>query len=79
MVQIRDNEPNAMKTSECICTNLIIVSNTLLIGLNIKFCKIFSKKNICSSLAFQLTSLYLTKSRLSVSNTEILCEEHVKL
>ena len=60
-------------------TNLIIVSNTLLIGLNIKFCKIFSKQNICSSLAFQLTSLYLTKSRLSVSNTEILCEEHVKL
>ena len=51
--------------------NFTVLSTTLLIGLNIKFYKIFAKK--------QLSNVLLTKSHLSLSNTEILCDQlHVK-
>ena len=51
--------------------NFSILSTTLLIGLNIKFLRIFAKQ--------QLTNFLITKSCLSLSNTEILREElHVK-
>ena len=48
--------------------NITIVSTTLLIGLNIKSYEIFA----CILIPFSLT-------RLSQSNTEILCAERVKL
>ena len=47
--------------------NFTVLSTTLLIGLNIKFYKVFAKK--------QLSNVLLTKSRLSLSNTEILCDQ----
>ena len=36
-------------------------------------------KAACLLIPFFLFNFYLTKSRLSLSNTEILCAEHVKL
>ena len=56
--------------------NFTIVSTTLLIGLNIKFYEIFTKQHIYHPLFS--TNFLTTKSRLSLSNTEILYEEHVK-
>ena len=55
--------------------NITIVSTTLLIGLNIKSYEIFA----CILIPFFLTNLVIAKSRLSQSNTEILCAERVKL
>ena len=56
--------------------NFTIVSTTLLIGLNIKFYEIVA----CTILIpFFLASFLVAKSRLSQSNTEILCAEYVKL
>ena len=48
--------------------NFTIVSTTLMIGLN-----------IYKTPGFLLTNFLTTKFLLSLSNTEILCEEHVKL
>ena len=47
--------------------NFTIVSTTLMIGLNIKKIPCF------------LTNFVTTKSLLNLSDTEILCKEHVKL
>ena len=75
-MQIRRREPNTMSTSECQKgANITIVSTTLLIGLNIKSYEIFA----CILIPFFLTNLVIAKSRLSQSNTEILCAERVKL
>ena len=57
---------------------LTIVSTTLLIGLNIKFYEIFSKA-ACILIPCSLANFLITESLLSLSNTENLCEEHVKL
>ena len=75
-MQIRRREANTMSTSECQkVANITIVSTTLLIGLNIKSYEIFA----CILIPFFLTNLVIAKSRLSQSNTEILCAERVKL
>ena len=75
-MQIRRREPNAISTSEGQKgVNITVVSTTLLIGLNIKSYEIFA----CILIPFFLTNLVIAKSRLSQSNTEILCAERVKL
>ena len=61
------NEPVGMQKDD----NFSILSTTLLIGLTLNFYEIFAKQ--------QLTNFLITKSCLSLSNTEILHEElHVK-
>ena len=50
----------------------------VLIGLNIKFYEISAKQHVYESLFF-LSHFLITNSRLSLSNTEIVCADHVKL
>ena len=65
-----------MSTSGCKkVLTLLSASTTLLIGLNMKFYEIVA----CILISFFLASFLVAKSRLSQSNTEILCAEYVKL
>ena len=79
MVQIRRIGP---KRSEHVCMqkgpNFTIVCTMVLIGLNIKFYEIFAKQHVYHSLFF-LSNFPVTKSRLSLSNIEIVCADRVKL
>ena len=79
MVQIRRKGP---KRSEHVGmqkgANFTILSTKVLIGLNIKFYEIFAKQHVHQSFFF-LSNFLITKSRLSLSNTEIVCADHVKL
>ena len=78
MVRIRRKGP---KRSEHVgiqkVANFTIVSTMVLIGLNIKFYEILAKQHVYNP--FFLFNLLITKSRLSLSNTEIVCADHVKL
>ena len=55
-----------------------IVSTTLLIGSKDKFYEIFAQQHALL-IRYFLTNFLVTKSRLSLSNTEILCEEYLQL
>ena len=79
MVQTRRKGP---KRSEHVGmqkgANFTIVSTKVLIGLNIQFLRNL-RKAACTSILFFLSNFLITKSRLSLSNTEIVCADHVKL
>ena len=72
MVEIRARERTKRKEHVGMPkgARITIVSTTLLIGLNIKFYEIFSCIYINP---FFLSNFLIAKSRLSQSNTEILC------
>ena len=55
-----------------------IVSTTLLIGSKNKFYEIFAQQHALL-IPYFLANFLVTKSRLSLSNTEILCEEYLQL
>lgn len=79
MVQIRKKVP---KRSEHVRmqkgANFTIVSTKPLIGLKKKILR-NRRKAVCILIVCFLTNLLVTNSRLRRSNTDILCEEHVKL
>ena len=75
MVQIRRQKP---KRNEHVGMQKGANSTTVSVGLIIKVYKIFARQYVYQSLSF-LSNLLLTKSRLSLSKTEIFCVEHVKL
>ena len=57
--------------------NFTIVSTAFLIGLKKDLRNL--RKAACILIPCFLTKFFITKSRLSLSNTEILCEKHVEL
>ena len=75
MVQIRRKGP---KRSQHVGmqkgANFTFVSTMVLIGLNIKF-----RKAAYILIPFFLSNFLITKSRLSLSNIEVVCADRVKL
>ena len=79
MVQIRRKGP---KRSEHVGmqkgANFTIVSTKVLIGLKHQILRNL-RNAACILIPFFLSNFLITKSRLSLSNTEIVCADHVKL
>ena len=78
MVQIRRKEQKAMNTSECEKgDNPTIVSSTLLSWTYQILRNLHNCKAACILVPCFLTNFLITKSRLSLTNTEILSDEHI--
>ena len=80
MIQTKGKEPNAVNTSE---SEKML---TLLLSFNYYTSDWFKhqilrnlRKTPCMLIPCFLTNFVITNSRPSLGNTEILCEEHVKL